>query len=226
MSDADAMEIPPQPSALRLIATLGGIAVMSGLLVVSTVQLTAPRIAENRRVALERAVFSVLPGAVRRESYRVDETGVVQTEANANLYAGYDESGALIGYALEGAARGYQDVVRLLYGFDPETETVIGMTVLQSTETPGLGDKIIHDEAFHENFRLLDVSRPVEVVKAGEKTEPWQIDGISGATVSSQAVGEAIRRGAEQREAVLTFHRADRADPIDPTDRTEEGGTQ
>ncbi|MCC5848732.1 MAG: FMN-binding protein [Verrucomicrobia bacterium] len=219
MRDAklDTLEMPPQPSALRLIATLGGIAVMSGLLVVSTYQLTKLRIAENRRVALERAVFGVLPGAVSRESYRVDDSGVVQTEDNANLFAGYDESGQLIGYALEGAARGYQDVVRILYGYDPAAEKIIGMTVLQSTETPGLGDKIIRDARFHENFRALDVSRPVEVVKEGEKTEPWQIDGISGATVSSKAVGQAIQSGAPHREQLRKHLR------LDPTDPSERG---
>jgi len=83
----------------------------------------------------------------------------------------------------------------VLYGYDPAGKKIIGMTVLKSNETPGLGDKIAKDSAFQENFRALDVSDParVETVKSGKKTNPWQIDGISGATVSSKAVGKAIR---------------------------------
>lgn len=215
MSDA-VMEAPPQPSALRLIATLGGIAVMSGLLVVGTYQLTKPRIEENKRVALERAVFSVLPGAVERTE--------VELPSGETVIAALDGEGNLIGFALPGEARGYQDVIRLLYGFDPVNQKIVGMTILQSTETPGLGDKIIRDPRFHENFRALDVSREVVVVKEGEKTEPWQIDGISGATVSSIAVGEAIRRGAALREAVRAHAVADPTDQSDRSDLSEEDG--
>lgn len=209
----DVLEMPPQPSPFRLVATLGGIAVLSGLLVVMTYQWTKPAIAHNQQVALERAVFSVLPGAVRSEA----------VEMAGRVFAGFSEEGTLIGYALESDARGYQDVVRILYGFDPEEQKIIGMTVLQSTETPGLGDRILRDPAFHANFEALDVSREVEVVKSGAKTEPWQIDGISGATVSSQAVGQAVRRGADLRAAVAVQHRTD---PTDLTDPTERGGQE
>jgi electron transport complex protein RnfG len=204
------IELPPQPSPFRLVATLGGIAILSGLLVVMTYQWTKPAIERNQREALERAVFSVLPGAVRSEPVAV---------AGQTVFAGFDDADNRIGFALPGEARGYQGIVGILYGFDPVQNQVIGMTVLQSTETPGLGDKIIRDPAFHANFEALDVSREVEVVKSGTKTEPWQIDGISGATVSSQAVGQAIRRGAEMREAVRALEPTDLSDP-------SEGGLQ
>jgi len=35
-------------------------------------------------------------------------------------------------------------------------------------------------------------------VKHGSKTEPWQIDAISGATVSSKAVGKALNDSAQR----------------------------
>lgn len=208
---SDVIELPPQPGAFRLVGTLGMIAILSGLLVVMTYQWTKPVIERNQREALERAVFSVLPGAVRSEPVEV---------AGRELFAGFDEFDRRIGFALPSEARGYQGVVGILYGFDPGQNLIIGMTVLQSTETPGLGDKIIHDPAFHANFTALDVSREVEVVKSGEKEHPWQIDGISGATVSSQAVGQAIRVNAPLREDIrahLAEHPADPADQPDPT---------
>lgn len=205
MSDAaaDAVEMPPQPSPLRLVGTLGGIAVLSGLLVVMTYQWTKPAIERNQREALERAVFSVLPGAVRSEPVAVGDMTV---------FAGYDETDRRVGFALPSEARGYQDIIRILYGFDPEAEQIIGMTVLQSTETPGLGDRIIRDPVFHANFVALDVSREVAFVSGGGREHPWQIDGISGATVSSRAVATAIQRGAELR-AALTHQ-------TDPSDRS------
>ena len=90
----------------------------------------------------------------------------------------------------------------MLYGYSPQREAVVGMQVLASKETPGLGDKIEKDPAFLANFRALDVAlaadgqslaHPVSVVKSGAKTSPWQIDGITGATISSKAIGNMLR---------------------------------
>ena len=98
---------------------------------------------------------------------------------------------------------GYQDVIALLYGYAPEHEAVVGIRVLESRETPGLGDKIETDARFLANFERLDVSltpdgaapaHPIEPVKPGEKQHPWQIDGITGATISSHAVADILRR--------------------------------
>ena len=74
---------------------------------------------------------------------------------------------------------------------------IVGMAVLESKETPGLGDKIEKDAAFLANFERLDVTvaadgrslvHPLELVKPNQKTRPWQIDGISGATVTKDAI--------------------------------------
>lgn len=213
---SDAPTPPPPASPIRLVGTLGLIAIVSGLLVVMTYQYTKPLIETNRQAALGKAVLSVLPGAVTREDVTLSD--------GTQLMGGRDEAGTLIGYALEGEARGYQDVVRILYGFDPKRQVVIGMTVLQSTETPGLGDRILRDPVFHANFEALDVSREIEVVKNGAKTQPWQIDGISGATVSSQAVGRALQRGSAQRTEIVKHlsNQTDQSDPSDPSDGGEE----
>ncbi len=194
------------PSPFRLIATLGLIAMLSGFVIVLVYQITAEPIARNQREALERAVFTVLPGAESRALFRADETGITlltdEELAQANVFAGYDNQGQLVGVALTGSARGYGGEVRVLYGYDPAAEKIIGYTVLQSSETPGLGDKIEDDPNFLANFEALEVSldpetgevaQPIVTVKEGAKTEPWEIDGISGATVSSEAVGRALR---------------------------------
>jgi electron transport complex protein RnfG len=36
----------------------------------------------------------------------------------------------------------------------------------------------------------------VVAVKRGEKTQPWQVDGITGATISSVAVADIVRNSA------------------------------
>lgn len=219
MNEPAQPEAPPLPSSFSLIATLGGIAMMSGLLVVLAFQLTLPRIMENKRVALEKAVFAVLPGATAKTNYFLGAEGLVEVPedaaGDANVFAGYNQSGEMVGLAMEASARGYQDVVRILYGFDPARQCVIGITVLQSTETPGLGDKIEKDENFLANFDCLEarlnpagtaLENEIVTVKNGKKTDPWQIDGISGATVTSTAVGDALRASTNEMLPLLGTH--------------------
>ncbi|WFB34302.1 RnfABCDGE type electron transport complex subunit G [Kiritimatiellota bacterium B12222] len=190
-------------SSFKLVSTLGGIAIFSGILLALTYEITEPLIAQNESEALEAAVFEVLPGAVERENYLLDDQGLRKVDAGSlespNLYAGLNEEGERVGFALPGEARGYADVVRVLYGYDPVRKQIVGLQVLSSNETPGLGDRIEKDVAFRENFTALDASlvHPIETVKHGEKTEPWQIDGISGATVSSKAIGKALSESTE-----------------------------
>lgn len=219
MTEAPNIEMPKLPSSGKLIATLAGIAMMSGLLVVMTYQLTKPRIMQNQQDALERAVFSVLEGATTRANFYIDTEGLSERPGDdiggSNLFAGYDEDGNLVGLALEASARGYQDVVKILYGYNPETECIVGITVLQSTETPGLGDKISKDPDFLANFDCLEaklneardaVAHEIVTVKNGKKEHPWQIDGISGATVTSTAVGDALRNSTKEMLVLIHQH--------------------
>ena len=148
-------------SSAALIRALGVIATLSGLLVVLAFQLTLPRINENKRLAVERAVFKVIPGIAARSDFILNEDGIMPAvndrAEGTRIFAGYDETGELQGVALETAARGYQDTIRILYGYNPACACVTGITVLQSTETPGLGDKIGKDPEFLANFDALDV---------------------------------------------------------------------
>ena len=197
---------------MSMIRTLGGIAMISGFLVVLVFQATLPIINENKRRAVERAVFQVIPGAISKADFIVNEQGVVPVEGNENssgtkIYAGYDGDGKLLGIATEAAAQGYADIIRILYGYNPACQCVIGISVIKMAETPGLGDKIAKDPEFLANFDALDATlnaqgnglrNPIKTVKAGSKSEAWQIDAISGATVSSNAIGKMLNESTQQ----------------------------
>jgi len=79
------------------------------------------------------------------------------------------------------------------------------MRVLESRETPGLGDRIQSDADFRARFQGLSVplasdgarlAHPIEFVRHGARRKPWQVDGITGATVSSQAVTRTVATSA------------------------------
>lgn len=202
----------PRTPAWPLYRALVGVGVVCGLLIVSAFVLTFPVIARNEAEALQQAVFQVLPGAVAKTTFALGADGrfrLAQAGDTAQqlVHAGYAADGALVGVAIEAQGMGYQDVIRLLYGYAPGRQAIVGMRVLASKETPGLGDKIEKDPNFIANFSALDVSldaagqglaQPIEAVKQGTKTAPFQIDGITGATISSQAVAAILRQSSAQ----------------------------
>ncbi len=185
-----------EPSGLRLIATLGLAGLLSGLIIVTAFEATLPTITAYKARMIQEAVFTVLPGTVtmQRLAYR-DGTLVPVTSQEKDeeqVLAGYDREGRLIGYAIPGAGPGFQDTIRLLVGYRPDVRQVVGMEILESRETPGLGDKIYKDAAFVANFTSLAVDPQIVAVKKGRKSAPNEIDAITGATISSKAVVRII----------------------------------
>lgn len=207
---------PIQPSSEQaaiwpMYRALVGVGTLCGLLIVSVFVVTLPIIERNQAEALQRAVLQVLPGAVSKQSFALDAAGRFRAVRSGDspaqtVHAGYDGEGSLVGVAIQGEGMGYQDVIRILYGYAPQPQQIIGMQVLASKETPGLGDKIEKDPGFLSNFLALDVSlaeggvsiaNPLQAVKQGEKTQPWQIDGITGATISSKAIAGILAQGSQ-----------------------------
>ncbi len=86
-----------------------------------------------------------------------------------------------------------------LYGFlalDAQTFKIQGLTFYQHGETPGLGGEIDNPgwkalwrgkTAFDEDMNPI-----IEVVK-GKAAEPYEVDGLSGATMTSRGVSNLVR---------------------------------
>ena len=219
MSEPQVAATAPQTPGFRMIRTLGVIAMLSGLLVVLVFQYTKPIIAENQRIAIEKAVFRVVPGASKRVDVVLGESGVTAPGEGAEgekVYLAFDDAGELKGVALASGAQGYQDIVKLLYGYDPECACIRGIKILKMTETPGLGDKIAFDPVFLQNFEALDASlnetgdalaHAIVAVKSGKKQNAWEVDAISGATISSVAVAKALDRSMQRMAPLIQRYR-------------------
>jgi electron transport complex protein RnfG len=178
----------PQVSAARLIATLGGAGALAGLALVFVYQATQPRIQAHKAKMLRLAIHEVLHDPARYETlYLVDGKLTPDGSGPDRVYLGYDEADQPVGFAIAAGEPGFQDVVRLIFGYDPVAKRVLGMRVLESKETPGLGDKIEKDEAFVDQFEGR--AAPLQGVKSGEgRGGDAEIDMITGATISSRAV--------------------------------------
>ncbi|MEN8215129.1 MAG: FMN-binding protein [Pseudomonadota bacterium] len=188
------------PSPVKLILTLGVAGLLSGLAIVGIYEATLPTITAYKAKVLREAVFKVLPGTTRIEKLHYAD-GCLQastSEQDDSIYAGYDSKEALVGYAITAEGPGFQDIIGLLYGYLPDKRVIVGMEVLESRETPGLGDKIYKDADFIANFLELAVDPTIVMVKKGRKSAPNEVDAISGATISSKAVVRIINESNEK----------------------------
>jgi electron transport complex protein RnfG len=190
----------PDAGPLRMIGTLGSAGFCSGLALVGIFLATAPMIERNRAEALQKAIFKVLPGAETKEAFVVREGSLVLFESpdgslpkEEAVYAGYDANGNRLGFAIPAEGPGFQDTIKLIYGYDPARRRVVGMEILESKETPGLGDKIFKDLDFVGNFANLAIDPEIVVTKKG-RTRDNEVDAISGATISSNAVARIINQ--------------------------------
>ncbi|MDI3485704.1 MAG: H+/Na+-translocating ferredoxin:NAD+ oxidoreductase subunit [Methanolobus sp.] len=100
-------------------------------------------------------------------------------------YRALDSSGNIIGYAFFQQQAGAQGPLVVAGGIDSAFSIFRGMDVLSHEETPGLGAKIVED-SFQSQF--IDI--PIESLALS--SAGGSIDAITGATISSQAVVDAL----------------------------------
>jgi electron transport complex protein RnfG len=193
---------PSMRESVRLVLTLAVAGLFSGLAIVGAYVGTLPRITENQARALREAVLQVVPGSTRMQGLSVSAEGLAPAKeaagAVAELYAAYDNDGRFLGYAIPAEGAGFQDTIGLIFGFDPARQRIVGLRVLESRETPGLGDKIVKDPAFGANFDSLAVQPGIVLVKHGTRHAPNEVDGITGATISSKAVVRILGTAAAE----------------------------
>jgi electron transport complex protein RnfG len=182
-----------EPSSFRLIATLGVAGFLSGLILVGIYLYTKPLIAANKAEALQAAIFEVLPATKTFKTLVPEGDGLREVAEGEKVegeavYLSLDKDGNMTGFAISGGEAGYADIIGALFSYNPEDEIIIGFKVLDSKETPGLGDKIFKDADFQTNFTALKVEPEIEAVKKGEKKKENQVEAITGATIISKAI--------------------------------------
>ncbi len=187
-----------EPSPHRLIGTLAVAGLLSGIIIIAIYLVTFETIKENKARELRESVFRVLPDATKMQKLLLKEGKLVvsykEEKGEEPIYAGYDDNDKFAGYAIPSDGPGFADTISVLYGYRPADRKVIGMWILASRETPGLGDKIYKDAAFVANFDDLAIDPPIVATKKG-KSKPNEIDAITGATISSVAVAKIINKG-------------------------------
>lgn len=185
-----------------MVVVLAIIAMVSAGILAQVYGFTSGIIEENAARALESSVYEVLPGTTQVNILRrspdplgVDEPKEMREKEQTTtlIYQGVDDNEEITGYAFVGEGNGYGGTVRVLVGVDENSNQILNVKILSHSETPGLGSKI-EEDGFRSQFVGKKVSDPIKV--------GTDINIISGATVSSRAVSEAVRQGFDDTAAV------------------------
>ena len=173
---------------LKLSGTLLLIALACALTLAVIYKNTAPVIAEQQQILLERSLQTVLTA----DKYEKKE------QAGNIFYEAVGENNKIIGWCIPLESRGYGGVMKLLVGIDIN-QRISGVKILEHKETPGLGSQISdahkneEESAFLKQFRGKKVEHIVMV-----KDDDQNIQAITGATISSKAVIDGVRKGIEE----------------------------
>lgn len=206
--------VPPaaetrEVAAGRLLATLGIAGAIAGLLIVIVYGWAQPRIRAHQALVLRAAIEEVLEEPDHYETLFVNGSSLTtslppgaDSLSAERVYLGFDADNHPIGFAVPGAEPGFQDVISLVFGYDPRTDRLMGMTVMDSKETPGLGDRITSDSNFIGGFKGV-TPLLIGVKRGSGKHDKHDVDMITGATISSRAVIRIINDRMEKLQPLL-----------------------
>ena len=183
---------------VRMIVVLTLVGLVSGSFLAVVGMLTEERIQQNRLEEINRAITEVVPGAVSGE--------VISEGDDLTIYSCLDQQGNQVGYALLASGTGFQDIITVMAGVDLNLTQIHDLTVLEQTETPGLGAKITSEEEFLRFWEDRSLRKKIELhkpaVKSPAQLQPHQVNTITGATISSRRVVEIVNKALEKMQTL------------------------
>lgn len=183
-------------------------------LLVGVYNLTHARIEELKTLSEKEAIREVMPSSIGEFLEPVEAEGKM---GYIRVYKDKEKS-ILSGYIFTTRQYGYSSVIETMVGMAPDGR-IIGIKILNQNETPGLGSRIV------ETFSGKTIFDAIKDIFSKEKKKttfitPWfceqfkgkrvealvvvktktkdKIEAITGATISSKAVTDSIRKEAER----------------------------
>jgi electron transport complex protein RnfG len=173
----------------RLIIVLTLISAAAGLLLAYTNKVTLEPIGAARRKETIEALALVLPPFDNQPSTC---TNLIAAQGRVWTFYVARRNGQYAGAAFESSSRkGYGGEIKLMVGVTAEG-MVKEVRILSQQETPGLGTKVAETP-----FRGQLANKPVEGTVWKVRKDGGAFDAVTGATISSRAVLEAIQAGLD-----------------------------
>ena len=153
----------------------------------------------NKRNETYDQIPRLIPGAskdrVEVGEFSVDVGGA---EVERTFYRACAPDGeTTVGYMLRSSGMGYVDKIEVLIGVDAMVKNITGIYVLAQIETPGLGSKI-RTKDFMSKFERKSTTMGIFAMKTAPLPESNDIQAITSATISSQAVCSIVNRAVRE----------------------------
>ncbi len=200
-----------ESSLLNMTLVLTGVAVIMGGILAFVNHLTEGPINEQKQQALADGIKTVLAcdDVVVTKTDTVKQNDAKGKELTFIIYQTQDKQGKDLGAAVESTTGGFGGDLKVLVGFNPEG-AILGYTLLEHAETPGLGAKA--DKWFQKGEKGDIIGKspaePLTVSKDG-----GQVDAITASTITSRAF-------------LLAVNNAYKAYKVTPSTDSETGATK
>lgn len=130
-----------ESSITNMIVVLVGVALITGAILAYVNNITTEPIKAQAEKTLTDGIKKVMGGG----DLKVASNDTVRQTVNGKeltfiIHTTQDASGKALGAAVESTTGGFGGDLKVLVGFNPEGE-ILGYTILQTAETPGLGAK-------------------------------------------------------------------------------------
>lgn len=168
-------------STIKIAMNLFGACLISGFIIAGVYSFT--------HETAEKKVIELKNESMRKLVASADEFKDVKDK---NDWVQAMSKGQVAAYILPAESKGYGGSIKMLVAVTPDGK-VLSYTILDSKETPGLGDK-----AAYEPFYSRIIGKDAE--KLAVTKDPSNVDNvqaISGATITSRAVTKGIREAVE-----------------------------
>lgn len=185
------------------------LALVFGVALAFTEQSTASRIDQNRRrqireLAQKATLCELTYGDDGTPQFKIElvELTTLKKEHGLWAYKVLPVGGPkpqCLGYAVVAEGIGW-DRLRILIGLSADLKQITGLEIVESRETPGLGQRI-EEDAFRRQYKK-PTDKPLELVK-GTPSGEYQVQALTGATISSTAVTNMVNDAVQSARKLI-----------------------
>lgn len=176
----------------NMVIVLVGVALVTGSILAYVNHVTEEPIKLQAEKSLADGIKAVMGGV---ELTVAKEDTVKQTAAGKKLtfviHETVGKDSKPIGAAVESTTGGFGGDLKVLVGFDTDGN-ILGYTILQHSETPGLGAKA--DKWFQKEGKGCVVGKNPAADKLSVKNDGGEIDAITASTITSRAFLLAVNQ--------------------------------
>ena len=169
--------------SFRLGITLTVICAIAAAVLAFTYSVTKNQIEMQKKIKQDNANKEAFKGADKFVPLKTS----IKFENELDKVFEADKNSNKKGYVFLLHPRGYGGPIEMVVGVDLDGK-VLGISIVSNNETPGLGAGII-DPKFQKQFKGKSSSDKLEVGQ--------DIDGLTGATISSKAVTKAVSQAVK-----------------------------